>query len=97
MQPIGIIHTMYEEAEGTPIQPTAARESLGSIVLRPELVSGLKDLDGFSHIILLYMFDRIKKSRLLVKPYMDDDEHGVFCYARPCPSQPNWLIGGTAA
>jgi RimJ/RimL family protein N-acetyltransferase len=67
-EPIGIIHTGYENAAGTPIQPSAAQESFGTIILRPELVGGLKDLDAFSHIILLYVFDRIQKFKLNVKP-----------------------------
>ena len=84
---IGIIHTAFESAKGTPIQPGAAEDCIGSIVLHPALVPGLKDLDGFSHIILLYVFDRITQPRLLVKPFMDDEEHGIF--ATRAPSRPN--------
>ena len=86
-QPIGIIQTEHLHAAGTPIQPTAAKDCLGKIILNPELVIGLQDLDGFSHIILLYFLDRIKNSKLLVKPFMDDTERGVF--ATRAPSRPN--------
>lgn len=86
-QPIGTIHTEHMRAEGTPIQPTAAVNCLGKILLNPELVSGLQDLDGFSHIILIYFFDRIQTHKLLVRPFMDDTERGVF--ATRAPSRPN--------
>lgn len=86
-EPIGIIYTDYETAVGTPIQPTATEDSLGKIVLKPELEPGLKDLDGFSHIILLYVFDRIQQSKLLVKPFLDDTERGVF--STRAPTRPN--------
>ena len=86
-QPIGTIQTEHMQAEGTPIQPTAAENCLGKIILNPELVSGLQDLDGFSHVVLLYFFDRIQTYKLLVKPFMDDTVRGVF--ATRAPSRPN--------
>ncbi len=85
-EPIGIIYTPYESASGTPIQPTVANEP-GTIILNPELEPGLQDLDGFSHIILLYFFDRIQQSKLLVTPFLDDTERGVF--ATRAPVRPN--------
>ena len=84
---IGTIHTGYEVAAGTPIQPNAAPDSIGTIILHPALTDGLKDLDGFSHIILLYVFDRITQPRLTVKPFMDDQDRGVF--ATRAPARPN--------
>lgn len=84
---IGTIHTGYEDAAGTPIQPNAALDSIGTIILHPVLMDGLKDLDGFSHIILLYVFDRITQPRLTVKPFMDDQDRGVF--ATRAPARPN--------
>lgn len=84
---IGSIHTRYEVASGTPIQPNAAQDSIGTIILHPALTDGLKDLDGFSHIILLYVFDLITQSRLTVKPFMDDQDRGVF--ATRAPARPN--------
>ena len=55
-KPIGVIHSQFIEVKGTPIQPTGAKEIKGFIEIEPEYQSGLKDLDGFSHIILLYHF-----------------------------------------
>ncbi len=85
--PIGIIHTPFKEPRGVPIQPSAAREIEGKVELFPEYVQGLKDLEGFSHIILIYHFHLAKLGSLLVKPYMDDEYHGVF--ATRAPSRPN--------
>ncbi|MDO9086393.1 MAG: tRNA (N6-threonylcarbamoyladenosine(37)-N6)-methyltransferase TrmO [Anaerolineaceae bacterium] len=84
---IGSIHTSYEVASGTPIQPNAAQNSIGTIIIDPALKDGLKDLEGFSHIILLYVFDRITQPRLTVKPFMDDQDRGVF--ATRAPARPN--------
>lgn len=84
---IGVIHTTYENPSGTPIQPNAAENSLGTIIVHPVLMEGLKDLDDFSHIILLYVFDRINQPKLLVKPFMDDEERGVL--ATRAPARPN--------
>ncbi len=86
-QSIGIIHTEHMQASGTPIQPPAAENCQGRIILNPEFKIGLQDLDGFSHIILLYYLDRITTRKLLVKPFMDDTERGVF--ATRAPSRPN--------
>ena len=86
-QPIGIIHSPFKEPRGTPIQPPAARGVKGSVELFPEFVEGLKDLDGFSHIILIYHFHLAKAPSLLVKPFMDDQPHGIF--AIRAPSRPN--------
>lgn len=84
---IGTIHTAYENPAGTPIQSNAAEDSLGTITLHPVLMQALRDLDGFSHIILLYVFDQISQPQLLVKPFMDDQERGIF--ATRAPARPN--------
>jgi tRNA-Thr(GGU) m(6)t(6)A37 methyltransferase TsaA len=85
--PIGIVHSSFKEPEGTPIQPPGARGVAGSVELFPEYVEGLKDLAGFSHIILIYHFHLAKSPSLLVKPFMDDEPHGIF--AVRAPSRPN--------
>jgi tRNA-Thr(GGU) m(6)t(6)A37 methyltransferase TsaA len=84
---IGIIHSPFKEAKGTPIQPAGARGVEGSVELFPEYVQGLKDLDGFSHILLIYHFHLAKQPSLLMKPFMDDQPHGIF--AIRAPSRPN--------
>ncbi|MFW6041297.1 MAG: tRNA (N6-threonylcarbamoyladenosine(37)-N6)-methyltransferase TrmO [Thermoplasmatota archaeon] len=86
-KPIGIIHTPNKEAEGTPIQPKGADGIKGEVKIYPQYTDGLKDLDGFSHVILLYHFHKSGKVSLRAKPYMDDEEHGVF--AMRGPSRPN--------
>jgi tRNA-Thr(GGU) m(6)t(6)A37 methyltransferase TsaA len=85
--PIGIIHSCHEDAVGTPIQPTAAEGLPGQVELDPQYKPGLKDLDGFSHIILLYHFDRVDKVNLEVKPFLDECTRGVF--ATRAPVRPN--------
>ena len=85
--PIGIIHTPFNKPEGTPIQPTAARNIEGTIEIYQEYHKGLLDLDGFSHIILLYQFHLMKVFSLKVKPYLDIIQHGVF--ATRAPARPN--------
>lgn len=86
-KPIGIIHSPFKEPHGTPIQPTAAWDTEGTVEIFPEYVEGLKDIEGFSHIILVYLFHLSKGYTLKVKPYMDDQLRGVF--ATRAPARPN--------
>lgn len=86
-QPIGTIHSPFKDIQGMPIQPTGAANVQGTIELLPELVEGLKDLEGFSHIILLYHFHQAEGARLVVTPFMDSSPHGVF--ATRAPKRPN--------
>jgi tRNA-Thr(GGU) m(6)t(6)A37 methyltransferase TsaA len=86
-EPIGVVRSPFKEPKGTPIQPPSAEGVVGTVEVFPEYAEGLKDLDGFSHIILLYHFHLSKASPLRVKPYMDDEAHGVF--AMRGPSRPN--------
>ena len=85
--PIGIIRSPFSTAEGTPIQPVGARGVRGRIELREEFLAGLKDLDGFSHIILIYHFSLSQGYALEVKPFLDDRLRGVF--ATRAPKRPN--------
>lgn len=86
-KPIGVIHSPFKEVKGTPIQPPGAKNVKGSIEVFPEFCEGLLDLDGFSHIILLYHFHKVKESKLTVKPYMDKSSRGVF--STRIPGRPN--------
>jgi tRNA-Thr(GGU) m(6)t(6)A37 methyltransferase TsaA len=86
-RPIGIIRTLYEETEGMPIQATAAVGAPGRIELDPAFVGGLADLDGFSHLTLLYHLHRITEPRLTVTPFLDDRARGIF--ATRSPARPN--------
>ncbi|MFO7618342.1 MAG: tRNA (N6-threonylcarbamoyladenosine(37)-N6)-methyltransferase TrmO [Thermoplasmata archaeon] len=85
-KPIGTVHSPFKEPGGTPIQP-AASDAEGAVEVFPEYAPGLKDLDGFSHIILLYHFHRSGKPNLVVKPFMDTESRGIF--AIRAPSRPN--------
>jgi tRNA-Thr(GGU) m(6)t(6)A37 methyltransferase TsaA len=85
--PIGIIHSPFKKPEGTPIQPSAARGIEGIVEVFPEYRKGLKDIEGFSHIILLYNFHRSKEYSLEVIPFMDRVPRGLF--ATRAPSRPN--------
>ena len=86
-RPIGVIRTPFTEVAGIPTQPTAAEGVKGTIEMLPEFVEGLKDLDGFSHITLLYHLHRAKEARLTVVPFMDTVSRGVF--ATRAPGRPN--------
>ncbi len=84
---IGVVHSPYTDPRSMPIQPAGAAGVEGSVDIDPAYADGLRDLDGFSHIILLYHFDRAGPTRLVVKPFMDTVEHGVF--ATRAPTRPN--------
>jgi len=86
-KPIGIIRTPFKKPLGTPIQPSAGKGIEGIVELFPEYTEGLKDLEGFSHIILIYHFHLVKRTLLKVTPYMDDELRGIF--ATRAPPRPN--------
>jgi tRNA-Thr(GGU) m(6)t(6)A37 methyltransferase TsaA len=86
-KPMGTIHTPFTEREGTPIQPIAAEGVKGRIEVDPAFADGLKDLDGFSHIILIYHFHKSHGYSLHLKPFLDDELRGVF--ATKAPRRPN--------
>jgi tRNA-Thr(GGU) m(6)t(6)A37 methyltransferase TsaA len=86
-RPIGIIHTPFKELENMPIQPSGAAGIRGTAELFPEFAEGLKDLDGFSHIVLLYRFHESRGYKLMVTPFLDSEPRGVF--ATRAPKRPN--------
>ncbi len=86
-KPIGVIYSPFKEPSGTPIQSVVSRDIKGTIEIFPEYAEGLKDIEGFSHIILIYHFHLSKEFYLMVKPFLDDKLHGVF--ATRAPSRPN--------
>jgi tRNA-Thr(GGU) m(6)t(6)A37 methyltransferase TsaA len=85
--PIGTIHSPFTDLEGMPIQPAGAREAIGIVVIDPAYEAGLQDLEGFSHLYLLYHFHRAAPMRLRVVPFLDSREHGIF--ATRSPARPN--------
>jgi tRNA-Thr(GGU) m(6)t(6)A37 methyltransferase TsaA len=86
-QPIGVIHSPFTDIGGMPIQPTGAAGIQGTVEVFTEFAAGLKDLDGFSHIILLYHFHRVQEAKLVVTPFMDSRPRGVL--ATRAPKRPN--------
>jgi len=86
-QSIGIIYTPHTSLTGMPIQPSSAQGIKGQVVLDSQYADALKDLEGFSHIYLIYHLHKAKKPRLRVKPFLEDKQHGLF--ATRAPSRPN--------
>ena len=86
MKPIGIIHSPFRQKKTTPIQPSRSQAE-GKVEIYPEFAAGLQDVEGLSHLILLYVFHKANEYRLLVKPFLDNKLHGLF--ATRYPSRPN--------
>ncbi len=86
-KPIGIIRSPFRDILGMPIQPAGAKGVKGTIELKSKYAEGLEDLDGFSHIILIYHFHLSKRYSLKVKPFLDGQLRGVF--ATKAPKRPN--------
>lgn len=86
-KPIGVIHTPFNNLEEMPIQPSSDASRPGTVEIYPEFMEGLKDLEGFSHLYLIYHLHKVNKSRLVVTPFLDKEPHGIF--ATRAPSRPN--------
>jgi len=89
MQTIGIIHTPFTDLEKMPIQPRGASDIEGQVVVHEKFAEGLRDLDGFSHIYLIYLFHKATRTELIVVPFMDTVGRGV--YATRSPLRPNHI------
>jgi tRNA-Thr(GGU) m(6)t(6)A37 methyltransferase TsaA len=87
LRPIGEVHTPFKEPKGTPIQPAMADGARGTVTVFEEFQDGLKDLEGFERIWLICWFHRAPEARLLVIPFLDDQQRGVF--ATRAPARPN--------
>ena len=85
--PIGIVHSPFSDITGMPIQPSGAQGIRGRIEIRQEFVAGLRDLEEFSHVILLYALHRCNGYSLEVTPFLDPQPHGIF--ATRSPKRPN--------
>lgn len=88
LRPIGVIRSPHNEANKTPIQPIYAEGTKGRAEILPEYADGLRDLEGFSHIWLIYWFHRASSTQLIVKPFLEDAFHGVFATRAPCRPNP---------
>jgi tRNA (adenine37-N6)-methyltransferase len=87
LDPIGTIRSPYTEATQIPKGPGAAHHADGVLELRPELEPGLDDIEGFSHLFVIWLFDRVDGYDLVAMPPTDDRPHGVF--ATRSPRRPN--------
>ncbi len=85
--PIGHFMTPHKDVRDMPIQPRGALGVRGGILVLPEYRDGLADLDGFSHVIVLYHLHRVRGRSLRVTPFLDTREHGIF--ATRSPARPN--------
>ena len=89
IEPIGIIHSPYSSKDECPIQPLYASGAIGRVEVFEQFAAGLKDIDGFSHIYLLYHLDRADETKLVRPTFLDDEPHGVFASRHPC--RPNGI------
>ena len=87
LSPTGRLETPFNDIADMPIQPSVLADTRGKAVLDEKFVPGLKDLDGFSHIILLFLLHKISGYQLEVVPFMDTLPHGIF--ATRSPKRPN--------
>lgn len=87
IKPIGTIYSPYKEVNGMPVQPKGSNGAIGKIEINPELTEGLKDLQDFSHVILIYQFHGIKEYSLEVTSLLDNKPHGIF--STRAPKRPN--------
>lgn len=86
--PIGTIHSPFREPNGVPIQSATARDVEGSVEIFPQYIGGLKDISGFSHLILIYHFHLACRGKLQVRPYLERRrKHGIF--STRSPARPN--------
>ncbi len=86
-RPIGIIHSTFNNLEEMPIQPTDEASGSGIVEIFPQFIDGLKDLEGFSHIYLVYYFHKVQIPSLTVIPLLDMVPRGIF--ATRAPNRPN--------
>ncbi|NHQ59404.1 tRNA (N6-threonylcarbamoyladenosine(37)-N6)-methyltransferase TrmO [Chlorobium sp. BLA1] len=84
IEPIGIIHTPFESKKECPMQTVYASDSPGRIEIFMNFEAGLKDIETFSHIYLLYLFDRAGSMELVRPTFLDDEPHGIYASRHPC-------------
>jgi tRNA-Thr(GGU) m(6)t(6)A37 methyltransferase TsaA len=87
LRPIGVIRSPFTKADGTPIQPTYARDAAGEVVVDEPYAAALDDIEGFERVWLIYLMDRASGFRPRVTPYRDTRAHGLF--ATRAPGRPN--------
>jgi len=89
INPIGIIYSPHKTKEQCPIQSAYSMEAEGRVEVYKEYTAGLKDIEMFSHIYLLYLFDRSGEIELVRQTFLDDEPHGIYASRHPC--RPNGI------
>ena len=89
LRPVGIIRSPFANKDDAPIQGAFVPDAVGQVELYPEYAAGLKDIEGFSHLILIYRFDRAGEVELVRPTFLDDEPHGIFATRHPC--RPNGI------
>lgn len=89
IHPIGTIHSPHKNIRNMPIQPKGAAGIEGRVLVKEAYMEGLQDLEGFSHIYLIYAFHKAEKTQLRVTPFMDTRIRGVF--STRSPLRPNHI------
>ena len=89
MYPIGIIHSPYKKIKDIPIQGRFRDNVEALIEINEEYTKGLRDLDEFSHAIILFYFHKSDRVEIDGKPYLEDETHGIF--AIRSPHRPNHI------
>jgi tRNA-Thr(GGU) m(6)t(6)A37 methyltransferase TsaA len=87
MRPIGTVHSPFTDRAEIPMGPGAQHDAEGTLELRPDLEAGLTDIEGFSHLYVIWVFHKAERSELVGTPPTDDRPHGVF--ATRAPYRPN--------
>jgi len=87
--PIGTIHSPFRTKESCPLQPVYALEAEGRVEVFEEYAAGLQDIETFSHLFLLYLFDRSGEIQLVRPTFLDDQAHGIYASRHPC--RPNGI------
>jgi tRNA-Thr(GGU) m(6)t(6)A37 methyltransferase TsaA len=87
-RPIGIIHTEFLDKREAPLQGVFGKQAKGEVEIFSEFTAGLKEIEEFSHLILIYHFHRADGYSLITRPFLEDKERGIFAirhFKRPNP------------
>jgi len=85
--PIGYAKTPFEQIENVPVQGAGISKDIGELIIDEEYASGLDDLDGFSHIYIVFHIHKAEGYELKVRPFLDNEHRGIF--ATRSPKRPN--------
>jgi tRNA-Thr(GGU) m(6)t(6)A37 methyltransferase TsaA len=88
LRPIGTIRTPFATKDDAPIQGAFRPDAVGSVEVLPEFAAGLADIDGFTHLVLLYEFDRAAPVEMVRQTFLGDEPHGLFATRHPARPNP---------